>query len=214
MNCTGSFIMSKNRIRKELINIMEEKDLRQKDKVEIEFTEDNLNEFLAKYYKTHRKGKKPIVVSPLPRSMNAILVITNRIVQNNHKKYRGMYVEHVLKELGLEKLGICETDLKVHFVFPTKIRHDLDNYGSGLKEFLDMFSDLGIVQDDNYDIIKSITLTASYEKGVSKTIFTFTNCKYDVQATLEAMEKERVKREKREATMAEKKKTKKKKVNK
>lgn len=177
----------------------------EEDKVVVEFNEDNLNRFLIEYYKTHRKGKKPIVESALPRSMNKILVITNRIVQNNHKKYRGMYVEHVLKELGLEKLGICETDLKVHFVFPTKIRHDLDNYGSGLKEYLDTFSDIGVVQDDNYDIIKSITLTASYEKGVSKTIFTFTNCKYDVQATLDAMEKEKIKREKREATMAEKK---------
>lgn len=114
-------------------------------------------------------------------------------------------------------MGICETNLKVHFVFPTKIRHDLDNYGSGLKEFLDSFSDLGIVQDDNYEIIKSITLTASYEKGVSKTIFTFTDCKYDVQATLEAMEKEQIKRNKREETLAKnkvEKKTKKKSTNK
>ena len=184
---------------------MEEKDLRQKDTITVEFTEDNLNEFLEIYYKSHRKGKNPIVSSPLPRSMNAILVITNRIVQNNHKKYRGMYVEHVLKELGLEKLGICETDLEIEFIFATKVRHDLDNYISGMKEVMDKFSDVGMILDDNYDIIKSIKATARYEKGISKMIMTFKNCKYDVQATLEAMEKERIKREKREATMAEKK---------
>ena len=193
---------------------MEEKDLRQKDTISIEFTEDNLNEFLDEYYKTHRKSKNPIVSSPLPRSMNAILVITNRIVQNNHKKYRGMYVEHVLKELGFEKLGICETDLEIEFVFATKVRHDLDNYISGMKEVMDKFSDVGMILDDNYDIIKSIKATARYEKGISKMIMTFKNCKYDVQATLEAMEKERIKREKREITMAEKKKTKKKSIKK
>jgi hypothetical protein len=142
--------------------------------------------------------------------MNKILVITNRIVQNNHKKNHGLYVEYVLKELGLEKLGISETDLEVEFVFPTKIRHNLDNYIAGIKEYMDKFSDLGTILDDNYSVIKSIKATARYEKDVKKMIFTFNNCKYDVQATLEAMEKERIKREKREVTMAEKKSKKKK----
>jgi len=186
--------------------------MRQKDKIVVEFNQDNLDRFLSEYYKTHRMSKekktgkdKPIIDSPIGRSMNKILVITNRIVQNNHKHNRGLYTEFVLKELGLEILGICETDLKVHFVFSTSIRHDLDNFGCGVKEYLDAFSDLGVIQDDNYSIIKSITTTASYEKGVSKMIFIFENCKYNVQATLEQMEKERIKREKREATMSEKK---------
>jgi Holliday junction resolvase RusA-like endonuclease len=137
--------------------------------------------------------------------MNKILVITNRIVQNNHKKNRGLYVAFVLKELGLEKLGICETDLEIEFVFPTKVRHDLDNYISGIKEYMDTFSDLGTILDDNYSVIKSIKATARYEKDIKKMTFTFNNCKYDVQATLEAMDKEQIKRNKREQTMAEKK---------
>lgn len=180
------------------------------NQIVVEFNEDNLNRFLTEYYKTHRKGKKPIIEEPISRSMNKILVITNRIVQNNHKKNRGLYVAFVLKELGLEKLGISETDLEVEFVFPTKVRHDLDNYISGIKEYMDMFSDLGTILDDNYDVIKSIKATARYEKDVKKMIFTFNNCKYDVQATLEAMEKEQIKRNKREITMAEKKAKKKK----
>ena len=179
--------------------------MRQKDKIVVEFNQDNLDRFLSEYYKTHRKGKNLIVSSPLPRSMNAILVITNRIVQNNHKKNRGLYVEYVLKELGFEKLGICETDLEIEFIFATKVRHDLDNYISGMKEVMDKFSDVGMILDDNYDIIKSIKATARYEKGISKMIMTFENCKYNVQATLEQMEKERIKREKREVTMSEKK---------
>jgi hypothetical protein len=191
--------------------------MKDKDTIVVEFNQDNLDRFLKEYYKTHRMSKdkktkkdKPIIDSPVARSMNKILIITNRIVQNNHKHNRGLYTEFVLKELGLEKLGICETDLKIEFVFPTTTRHDLDNFTAGVKEYLDTFSDLGTIQDDNYSIIKSITSCARYEKGVTKMIFTFENCKYDVQATLEQMEKERIKREKREATMAEKKKAKKK----
>lgn len=183
-------------------------DERQKDTVVVEFTEDNLERFLNEYYIAHRMSKdkktkkdKPIIDSPISRSLNKILIITNRIVQNNHKHNRGLYTEFVLKELGLEKLGICETNLYVEFVFPTATRHDLDNFGGGIKEYLDTFSDLGVIQDDNYLIIKSITTTGRYEKGVKKMIFTFKNCKYDVQATLEAMDKEQEKRLKREDTL-------------
>jgi hypothetical protein len=189
-------------------------DIRQKNEVIVEFNQDNLDRFLNEYYKTHRKGKKPIIEEPISRSMNKILVITNRIVQNNHKKNHGLYVEFVLKELGFEKLGISETDLEIEFVFPTKVRHDLDNYIAGIKEYMDTFSGLGTILDDNYSVIKSIKATARYEKDVKKMIFTFKNCKYDVQATLEAMEKEQIKRDKREQTMAEKKSKKKKVKNK
>lgn len=179
-----------------------------KDKVVVEFTEDNLNRFLNDYYSTHKMTKdrktgkdKPIIDSPVARSMNKILIITNRIVQNNHKHNRGLYTKFIIKELGIERLGICETDLKIEFVFPTTTRHDIDNFTGGVKEYLDAFSDLGVIQDDNYNVIKSITSTARYEKGVTKMVFTFNNCKYDVQATLEAMEKEKIKREKRELTL-------------
>lgn len=180
-------------------------DKRQKDTIVIEFTEDNLKEFLEDYYSTHRKTKKPIIEDCLPRSMNKIITITNRIVQNNHKKHRALYVEYLIHKLGLEKIGICETDLKLEFVFPTLVRHDLDNMMAGMKEVLDPFSELGVILDDNYKIIKSLSATARYEKDVRKMIMTFDNCKYDVQATLEAMEKEKLKRERRENTLAEKK---------
>lgn len=180
-------------------------DKRQKDTIVIEFTEDNLKEFLEDYYSTHRKTKKPIIEDCLPRSMNKIITITNRIVQNNHKKHRALYVEYLIHKLGLEKIGICETDLKLEFIFPTLVRHDLDNMMAGMKEVLDPFSELGVILDDNYKIIKSLSATARYEKDVRKMIMTFDNCKYDVQATLEAMEKEKLKRERRENTLAEKK---------
>ena len=177
------------------------KDIREKEIIEVEFNEDNLSRFLKEYYKTHRKGKKTIIESPIARSMNKIITIINRTVQNTHKQNRGEYVKFVLRELGLEKLGINETDLKVEFVFPTKVRHDLDNVTAGLKEYLDSFTDLGVITDDDYLHIKSITSCARYEKGISKMIFKFMNCKYDKQAMEKAMEKERVRKEKREETL-------------
>lgn len=172
-----------------------------KDEIIVEFNEENLERFLKEYYKSHRKGKKPIIESPLPRSMNKILTVTNRIVQNNHKQNRGLYTKSVIKEFGLEMIGINETDLAVEFVFPTKVRHDIDNLIGGLKEIMDSFTDLGVITDDDYLHIKSITSCARYEKGVCKTILTFKNCKYDVVAMKKAMEKEKIKTQKRDETM-------------
>ena len=167
----------------------------------VEFNEDNLERFLKEYYKNHKKGKKPIIESPIARSMNKIIVVTNRIVQNNHKHNRGEYVKFVIREMGIEKLGIDETDLKIEFVFPTKIRHDLDNVIAGVKEYLDSFTELGVITDDDYLHIKSITSSARYEKGISKMIFRFENCKYDVIAMEKAMEKEKNRKLKREETL-------------
>lgn len=172
-----------------------------RDKITVEFNEDNLNRFLNEYYKTHRKGKKPIIESPIARSMNKIITISNRIIQNNHKQNRGEYVKFVIRELGIEMLGINETDLKIEFIFPTKVRHDLDNSLAGIKEFLDSFTDLGVITDDDYLHIKSITSCARYEKGTSKMIFSFENCKYDIKAMEKAMEKEKIKKVKREETL-------------
>ena len=179
------------------------KDIREKDIIEVEFNEDNLERFLNEYYKTHRRGKKSIIDSPLARSMNKILIVTNRIVQNNHKQNRGLYTKFIIRELGLERLGINETDLKVEFIFPTKVRHDIDNSIGGIKESLDSFTELGVITDDDYLHIKSITATAKYEKGVSKMVFRFENCKYDVRAMEVAMEKERLRKEKRDKTLKE-----------
>lgn len=178
---------------------------KEKDTIIIEFTEDNLNEFLSEYYKTHRKGKKPIIESPMARSLNKMLVITNRIVQNTHKQNMKAYTCFVVKKLGLENLGISSANLNIHFVFPTKIRHDLDNFLGGCKEQIDGFSESGLIVDDDYSHIHTISSSAEYIKGETKMIFTFSNCKFDLDELKEVQAKEKIKKEKREISMSEKK---------
>lgn len=181
------------------------KDKREKETIVIEFNNENLSRFLELYYKTHRKGKKPIIESPLPRSMNQILIVKNRIIQNSHKQHRGEYVEFMIRELDLVELGICKCDLEIEFVYPTKGRRDIDNYLGGIKEYMDSFTDLGVICDDSYEFIQSIKATAKYEKGKQKTIMTFKNCEFDKEIMKIHMEKEQAKKEKREATMKAKK---------
>lgn len=179
-----------------------------KDIVVLEFNQEDLNEYLKYYFKLNPRKKKLPVESPMARSLNKILIITNRMVQNTCKQNIKDYVKWIVKKYELDMLGISKTDLHIHFTFPTKIRHDLDNYCGGCKEIMDGLSQSGMIIDDDYSHIKSLTTTASYEKGVTKMVFTFTNCKYDLEELKIVQAKELEKSAKKKATMEEKKKLK------
>ena len=168
--------------------------------IEIIFDQDGLDKYLKHYFELHKKCRKIPIESPMVRSLNKMLVITNRIVQNSHKQNYKAYAEYIVKEQGYDMVGISSCDLEVEFTFATKIRHDLDNYSGGCKEIIDGFVDVGLCNADDYFHIKSLTTTASYEKGVTKMIFTFKNCVFDLDELKELQEKDRITKEKRETT--------------
>lgn len=178
--------------------------------ITIEFNQEDLDEYLEYYFKMNpRKRKKP-VESPMARSLNKMLVITNRLVQNAHKQNIKDYVIWIVKKYNLNMTGISKADLHINFTFPTKIRHDLDNFIGGTKEFMDGFSEVGLIVDDDYGHIRSISASANHEPRVTKMVFTFNNCEFDLEELKEAQEKELNKKQKREETMANKSKSKKK----
>lgn len=179
---------------------MNMKDEREKNTIVLEFTQELLDEYIKHYFKINPRCRKIPILKPMVRSLNAILVITNRIVQNNHKKNYKLMSEWVVQKQGLSMLGISSCDLEVHFTFPTKVRHDLDNYAGGCKEIIDGLTDVGLINADDYFHIKSFKTTASYEKGVTKMTFTFKNCVYDKQELEELQAKDKATEEKKNAT--------------
>lgn len=188
------------------------KDIREKDEIVIEFNQEGYEAWVKDFKRRNPKKRKMYVELPMVRSLNKTLVITNRVVQNTYKQAYKDYAEFIIKYHGLEMLGITETDLEVELYFPTRIRHDLSNFN--IKEVEDGFVTSGLIVDDSYNHIRSIKTTAKYEKGVTKMIFTFKNCKYDKEELMEVQEKERIREAKREATMKENKIKKRKKVKK
>lgn len=179
-----------------------------KDTIEIVFDQEGLDKYLKHYFKINPRCRKVPIESPMVRSLNKIITITNRMVQNTHKQNYKLYTEFIVGEHGYSMLGISSADLHIHFTFPTKIRHDLDNYCGGCKEIMDGLSQSGMIIDDDYSHIKSLTTTASYEKGVTKMVFTFTNCKYDLEELKVVQAKELEKSAKKKATIEDKKKLK------
>lgn len=60
--------------------------------------------------------------------------------------------------------------VKVDYYFPTKRRRDLDNYAP--KFILDGMVKAGLIEEDNSNTLKELTVTINYEKNVSYTDIT------------------------------------------
>ena len=173
-------------------------DIRENDTIVIEFTEKDLEEWTKQYFKDNPRCRKIPLDSCIARSLNKMLVITNRIVQNNYKQHYKDYTCFVVSKNGYKNLGISKANLHVHFTFPTKIRHDLDNYT--VKEIMDGFSESGLIVDDDYYHIENLHISACYEAKVTKMTFTFTNCKFDKEELKITQEKNAIMKEKKRIT--------------
>ena len=184
------------------------------DTIEIVFDQEGLDRYLKHYFKINPRCRKIPIEKPMVRRLNQMLVITNRMVQNGHKQNYKKYAEYIVTEQGYNMVGITSCDMEIHFTFPTKIRHDLDNYIGGCKEVMDAYSSCGLIIDDDFLHVKSMKATASYEKGVTKMVFTFKNCKFDLEELAIVQEKDRITKLKKEATMEKNKALKKAKISK
>ena len=61
-----------------------------------------------------------------------------------------------------------EVTIEILYIFPTKHRHDIDNYAP--KFILDGIVKAGIIEDDCYDIVKNISISMQHEKGKSESV--------------------------------------------
>jgi Holliday junction resolvase RusA-like endonuclease len=64
--------------------------------------------------------------------------------------------------------------IEVEFVVPDRRRRDLDNAISGQKPILDGIVASGLLADDSTDVIRSVSYSVRYEKGVSETVYRIT----------------------------------------
>lgn len=70
-----------------------------------------------------------------------------------------------------EPLTACR--LEVRFTFPDRQRRDLDNYLSGLKPWLDAAVAAGLLAEDRWECLHTITATARLRRGEPETLLLF-----------------------------------------
>ena len=188
------------------------KDDREKDVIEIEFTEELLEMWTKEYMKKHpRTKKKPIQFSSHP-SLNTWIIL-RRPMMNSLKQRWANFTEYVVDYYGLRDLGISKCKLTYIVYKDSKRRSDVDNYTP--KMILDGFSaeHSGLIVDDSSDVIEELTIRIEYRKGQRGGKFIFKDCKYNKELLIRTKEKEMAKTEKRNESLKENKTKKKAKKN-
>lgn len=149
--------------------LMSSQDSTYKNEVVLTFDNESLIEYRKEYFKVHNKARKFPFKDPIPPSLNRFLIM-KRPQQNAIKQQWKEYTMFVAKDYS--GLGIKECELELEFTFKDKRRRDLDNYccmsAKLLQDGITAEDGNGMITDDSYFVIKRISGTAQYEKGVSK----------------------------------------------
>lgn len=175
-------------------------DIRQKDFISIEFTEELLERWLKEFYfKKHPTARKKPLETPANPSLNKWIIL-RRMSMNKLKQDYKDFTKFVISQYGLEDLGISKCKCKYITYRQSKRRIDLDN--TTPKFILDGLTAecTGVICDDGVDCITELTLLSEY-KGVHGARIEFYECEYDKELLESTRAKELVKTEKRQATI-------------
>ena len=168
--------------------------------------EDIVEEYSVFFTKNYPRKKNIIEKATLP-SWNFIINMTPQ-ARNNYKHKLEDFFVFFIETVGYKDYAISECDVEVIVTKPTKRARDVDNVS--YKSCFDGFVKAGLFCEDNDSVIKSLKTSIRYEKDVEKVEFIFKNVKTDGELLQINQFKQMTKDMKRESTMAEKKKNKRK----
>ena len=182
------------------------KDNREKDVIEIEFTEELLEMWTKEYMKKHPRTKNKPIVSPIHESIN-VWSIMRRPMMNSLKQRWKEFGKFVVDYYGLADLGIskCKCKYIVHKTYVKSYKSsDCDNIVP--KFILDSLTAgaSGVICDDSSDVIEELTLKIVHEQNSYKSSkIIFYDCEYDKNLLYKTREAELKKLQEKEKTLAE-----------
>jgi hypothetical protein len=139
---------------------------------EIKIIIDNkiLEEYSKYYFSKYPRRKKKPIEKTIPPSLNQWMVM--RRFQMNYQKqawkeFGAWIVDH--KGLGNKKIEKC--NIIIEYFFDNNRRHDADNYTP--KNLFDSFTVSGLLVDDDFNHVQSLTIKGNYCRENPRTEITF-----------------------------------------
>ena len=128
-----------------------------------------IEEYRKYYFEKYPKRKKFPIKKPIPPSLNTWMIM---------KRFRMNHEKQVWKEFGKWLVFYYKyNDLKIEFCkitieyfFDSKRRHDADNYTP--KNLFDSFTSSGLLVDDDFNHVESLTIKGNYSKENPRTEIT------------------------------------------
>lgn len=128
------------------------------------------NKVLAKYYleyfaKNPRRRKKTIE-SPIPPSLNTWMIMP-RFKMNAQKQAWKEFGKWLVGYYKFSNMKIAKCKIIIEYFFDSKRRHDADNYTP--KNLFDSFTVSGLLIDDDFNHVESLTIIGNYSKENPRT---------------------------------------------
>jgi Holliday junction resolvase RusA-like endonuclease len=140
--------------------------------MEIKITIDNevLLKYSKYYFEKYPRRKKFPILKPIPPSLNQWMVM-RRFQMNHQKQTWKEFGEWLVDYNGLRDKKIEKCKIEVEYFFDSKRRHDSDNYTP--KNLFDSFTVSGLLADDDFNHVESLTIKGNYSKENPRTEISF-----------------------------------------
>ena len=138
--------------------------------IKITIDKEVLNSYYDYYFGKYPRRKKKPIEKTIPPSLNTWMIMPRNQMNNmkqRWKEFGSWLVEYYnLKDRKIEKCKIF-----IEYFFDSKRRHDSDNYTP--KNLFDSFTVSGLIVDDDFDHVESLTIKGNYSKENPRTEITF-----------------------------------------
>lgn len=125
-----------------------------------------LEEYEKYYFKKHPRAKKKPIENPYHPSTNQWMVMKRPIMNALKQKWKD-FIVWFINDLDYQNMKIDNCEVEVTTYRGTNRAFDLDN--TTIKFIQDGFVESGFLVDDNYKILKKLTLMGGYDKEHPRT---------------------------------------------
>ncbi len=131
---------------------------------------DVLNKYYDEYFDKYPKRKKRNIESPIPPSLNMWMIMP-RFKMNAQKQAWKDFGKWLVEYNKLSNMKLDKCKIIIEYFFETKHRHDADNYTP--KNLFDSFTVSGLLTDDDFSHVESLTIKGNYSKENPRTEIVF-----------------------------------------
>lgn len=136
------------------------------DTIKLIIDEKTLKDYNQYYFDKYPKRRVAPIIKPLHPSLNKWIIMKRPQMNDTKQKWREFIVWFIAEE-GLSNLKIQSCSIECISYHKTKIRVDVDN--TIPKFILDGLVSAGLIIDDDYQHIQSLTLRCGYDKDNPRT---------------------------------------------
>jgi hypothetical protein len=143
---------------------------RRMKQIKIIINNDIIDKYYNEYFKKFPRRKKRAIESPIPPSLNVWMVMP-RFKMNAQKQAWKQFGTWLVKYYGLTNRKIEKCRIIIEYFFDSKRRHDSDNFTP--KNLFDSFTVSGLLVDDDFNHVESLTIKGNYSKEDPRTEISF-----------------------------------------